>query len=755
MTTEITKNLKLRIPDNSSQDARFNLKKIDDFAGAYSLEENGSLIISSRDAITILPEARAKGGAGEDGVLNLGTLDEVIDVVFNTVDVKMNSGYKLKNTLGNNYLQVSYISSDTQESSLLLNTFDQESVLLSMDGDLVISNDFSTQGGYSISLTATETTSVTLPPTGELVSTDAIQTIENKTLIVADNTVTVSAGELNTVLQNMQTDINSKADNGGFNSHTVASGGVHGVLGSLVGTTDSQVLTNKIISGTFNNLTNIAPSSFSSTSGTGAVVLASNASLNSPIITTPSGLNKTDVGLSNVDNTSDSSKNAAVAILTNKTISGSNNTISNISLTSSIIDTLPISNGGTGQTSANAALNAFLPPQTGNTNYVLQTDGTNTSWQPAGGGTVTSVDLAVPSEFSISGSPITTSGTITVSKVNQNANLVYSGPSTGAAAAPTFRALVDDDIPDAASFIGKTTDDLSEGATNFYYTEVKFDASLATKDSDDLDEGSTNLYFTEERVDDRVASLVVDGTGISTTYDDVAGTLTFENTSPDQTVVLNEGAGIDVTGTYPNFTIASTITQYTDELAQDAVFNALTDTSSIDFAYNDIANTITASVLPAGVDHDALQNFVANEHIDHSSVSISTSATSGLAGGGNLTSTRNLSVSPSSATLEAPASADEILFADASDSSNLKKTTIQSILDLGGGKFTATWAPGDGTSKAVTHSFGITSISFNIFDIDTGEEIWVDTAMRTDVNTLTLTSSVAPSGSGWQVVIRK
>jgi hypothetical protein len=36
---------------------------------------------------------------------------------------------------------------------------------------------------------------------------------------------------------------------------------------------------------------------------------------------------------------------------------------------------------------------------------------------------------------------------LTVSKANQNANLVYAGPVSGSAAAPTFRALVVDDLP--------------------------------------------------------------------------------------------------------------------------------------------------------------------------------------------------------------------------------------------------------------------------------------------------------------------
>ena len=48
--------------------------------------------------------------------------------------------------------------------------------------------------------------------------------------------------------------------------------------------------------------------------------------------------------------------------------------------TADITGTLPIVNGGTGQTTANTGLNALLPVQTGQANKYLQTDGTNTSW---------------------------------------------------------------------------------------------------------------------------------------------------------------------------------------------------------------------------------------------------------------------------------------------------------------------------------------------------------------------------------------
>jgi hypothetical protein len=73
-----------------------------------------------------------------------------------------------------------------------------------------------------------------------------------------------------------------------------------------------------------------------------------------------------------------------------------------------------ISNGGTGQTTANAAFNALAPSQTSNSGKYLTTDGTNTSWATNASGTVTSVAASVPTFLSVSGSPITTSGTLAI-----------------------------------------------------------------------------------------------------------------------------------------------------------------------------------------------------------------------------------------------------------------------------------------------------------------------------------------------------
>jgi len=72
----------------------------------------------------------------------------------------------------------------------------------------------------------------------------------------------------------------------------------------------------------------------------------------------------------------------------------------------------------------------------------------------AGVGTVTSVALAAPAEFSVSGSPVTGAGALTFAKASQSANLVWAGPTSGGAAAPTFRGLVAADLPAAALSAG-------------------------------------------------------------------------------------------------------------------------------------------------------------------------------------------------------------------------------------------------------------------------------------------------------------
>lgn len=183
---------------------------------------------------------------------------------------------------------------------------------------------------------------------------------------------------------------------------------------TITGTANEITLTNG--NGVFGDPTVSLPSSLTFTGKT-----VTGGTYNSPSISTPTGITKSDVGLSNVDNTSDATKNSATATLTNKSISGSSNTITNLPTTS--ISNSAVTNaklatmsnatiksnisGSTANPSDNTVTaildkafgstqgsviyrgstswNALAP---GTTNYFLQTKGTgnNPTWTNVSGG---------------------------------------------------------------------------------------------------------------------------------------------------------------------------------------------------------------------------------------------------------------------------------------------------------------------------------------------------------------------------------
>lgn len=98
---------------------------------------------------------------------------------------------------------------------------------------------------------------------------------------------------------------------------------------------------------------------------------------------------------------------------------------------------------------------------TSTSGYVLSTQGPGADplWIPNTAGSVTSVGLALPaSVFSVTNSPVTTTGTLTGSFVTQTANTAFMGPTTGAAATPAFRAFVNADINVAGVALTKVDD---------------------------------------------------------------------------------------------------------------------------------------------------------------------------------------------------------------------------------------------------------------------------------------------------------
>jgi hypothetical protein len=99
--------------------------------------------------------------------------------------------------------------------------------------------------------------------------------------------------------------------------------------------------------------------------------------------------------------------------------------------------------------------------------------------------------------------------------------------------------------------VSLTTTNIAEG-TNLYYTDVRARASNSAGTGISYD--SATGVITNAAPDQTV--VLTDGTAI-----DVTGTypnFTINNTAPDQTVVLTAGTGISTSGTYPNFTITNT-----------------------------------------------------------------------------------------------------------------------------------------------------------------------------------------------------
>ena len=148
------------------------------------------------------------------------------------------------------------------------------------------------------------------------------------------------------------------------------------------------------------------------------------------------------------------------------------------------------------------------------------------------------------------------------------------------------------------------TDDIAEDGspTNLYFTNARWDTRLGTKTTDNLAEGSTNKYYTDERVDDRVNALIVDGDGITKTYNDNANTYTLDvdstvvRTSGNQsisgtktftgtidlsggTLILGGGAGTDETFNTAFLTLASTSAVEGIKIDRSAISSATVSTS--------------------------------------------------------------------------------------------------------------------------------------------------------------------------------
>ena len=105
-----------------------------------------------------------------------------------------------------------------------------------------------------------------------------------------------------------------------------------------------------------------------------------------------------------------------------------------------------------------------------------------TSWTILStGGSVTSVALSMPSIFSVTGSPVTTTGTLTASLNTQANNAVLAGPSTGGPSVPTFRTLglAQNDLNDVVITSATNGQILSYNSSNYWVNTTVGTASYS------------------------------------------------------------------------------------------------------------------------------------------------------------------------------------------------------------------------------------------------------------------------------------
>ena len=219
--------------------------------------------------------------------------------------------------------------------------------------------------------------------------------------------------------------------------------------------------------------------------------------------------------------------------LTNKTIDLDSNTLSNIevdNLKSGVLDTDLSSVSASDDTLASAkAIKSFVESAITAEDLDIS-DGSN------------SIAIDLDSEvLSLLG------GTGVTSAASGNGVTFSIGQSVATSDDVTFNtvaaALTGNVTGQVSDISNHSTSTLSEGS-NLYYTDARFDTRLGTKDTSDVSEGS-NLYFTNERVDDRVAALVQNGTGLTWTYDDTAGTFTgVVSLTPFNTSQLTENTNL-------------------------------------------------------------------------------------------------------------------------------------------------------------------------------------------------------------------
>lgn len=252
-----------------------------------------------------------------------------------------------------------------------------------------------------------------------------------------------------------------------------------------------------------------------------------------------------------------------------------------------------------GNNTGDQTLNSLLPSQAGNSGRALVTNGTDASWQPISGtGAVDSVNGQT--------------GTVVI-----DADDINDASTTNKFA--TAEELADIALNTADRHEAVSVTDSDE--INFTLTGQNITASLVASSIDEskLDASvNSSLDLAESALQSSDIGTVVQE------YSSVLENTTASFTTADETKLdgIAPGAEVNVNADWNAVSGDATIlnkpsipSQYTDELAQDAVGNILDDGGDIDFTYNDATPSITAAVKNDSVTYSKIQNVSATDKV--------------------------------------------------------------------------------------------------------------------------------------------
>ena len=165
----------------------------------------------------------------------------------------------------------------------------------------------------------------------------------------------------------------------------------------------------------------------------------------------------------------------------------------------------------------------------------------------------------------------------------------------------------------------KTTSNLTEG-TNLYYTDARFDTRLATKDTGDLTEG-TNLYYTDARFDTRLAT--------KDTGDLSEGTnLYYTDSRADARINLQTGTNLDLSNKSTSDLSEGTNLYYTDTRFDTRLATKDTDDLTEGSSNLYYTNTRANSAIDARVTQSFVNALNVNAaSVDDNSVALGTKTT--------------------------------------------------------------------------------------------------------------------------------